>query len=43
VAHADTPEQAEWLADKIIGLRIFEDDAGKMNRDLIEWAAACWW
>jgi len=23
-----------WLMDKIIGLRIFEDDAGKMNRSL---------
>jgi len=36
ITHGDTPEQAEWLADKIIGLRIFEDDDGKMNRDLIE-------
>jgi D-tyrosyl-tRNA(Tyr) deacylase len=36
VAHADTPEQAEWLADKLTGLRIFEDDDSKMNRDVIE-------
>jgi D-tyrosyl-tRNA(Tyr) deacylase len=36
ITASDTPEQAEWLADKIVGLRIFEDDAGKMNRDLIE-------
>lgn len=34
VAHADTPEQAKWLADKIAGLRIFNDADGKMNRDL---------
>jgi D-aminoacyl-tRNA deacylase len=27
----DTAEQARWLADKIIGLRIMSDDAGKMN------------
>jgi len=27
----DTIEQARWLADKIIGLRIFEDEQGKMN------------
>jgi D-tyrosyl-tRNA(Tyr) deacylase len=36
VAHQDTPAQAQWLADKIAGLRIFEDDEGKMNRDLSE-------
>jgi D-tyrosyl-tRNA(Tyr) deacylase len=27
----DTPDQARWLADKVAGLRIFEDAAGKMN------------
>lgn len=32
VTHGDSPEQARWLADKITGLRIFEDDEGKMNR-----------
>ena len=31
VANGDTDRDAEWLADKIAGLRIFEDDAGKMN------------
>ncbi|HYV39020.1 MAG TPA: D-aminoacyl-tRNA deacylase [Gemmataceae bacterium] len=36
VTHADTPENAQWLADKVVGLRIFEDDEGKMNRDVIE-------
>ena len=36
ITHHDTPEQAEWLADKVVGLRIFEDDDGKMNRDVIE-------
>ncbi len=36
IAHGDTPEQAEWLADKLAGLRIFEDEAGKMNRDVVE-------
>ena len=31
VAQGDGERQAEWLADKIAGLRVFEDDAGKMN------------
>ena len=31
VARGDGERQAEWLADKIAGLRIFEDEAGKMN------------
>ncbi len=34
VTHDDTPEQAKWLAEKIAGLRIFNDADGKMNRDL---------
>src|SRR5439155_7135388 len=36
VTHADTAEQAKWLADKIAGLRIFADGEGKMNRDVTE-------
>jgi D-aminoacyl-tRNA deacylase len=36
VTHADTPEQAQWLAEKIAGLRIFNDADGKMNRDVTE-------
>jgi D-tyrosyl-tRNA(Tyr) deacylase len=31
VAGTDTPEQARWLADKVVGLRIFNDAGGKMN------------
>lgn len=31
VTHADTENDAKYLADKIAGLRIFEDEAGKMN------------
>ena len=30
----DTPAQAARMADKVCGLRIFEDEAGKMNRNL---------
>src|SRR5205809_3851003 len=32
----DTPEDAQLLARRITELRIFEDDAGKMNRSIIE-------
>jgi D-aminoacyl-tRNA deacylase len=36
VARGDTPAQVEWLAEKVAGLRVFEDDDGKMNRDVTE-------
>jgi D-tyrosyl-tRNA(Tyr) deacylase len=36
VTHGDTQEQAEWLARKVAGLRIFEDSAGKMNAGLLD-------
>jgi D-tyrosyl-tRNA(Tyr) deacylase len=31
VTHDDSAEKAQWLADKIVGLRIFADADGKMN------------
>jgi D-tyrosyl-tRNA(Tyr) deacylase len=36
VGHGDGLSEAEWLARKVHGLRIFEDEAGKMNRSLSE-------
>lgn len=30
----EEPGALEWMADKILSLRLFPDDAGKMNRDL---------
>lgn len=34
VEDADTPEDSEWLAGKLVRLRIFPDDAGLMNRSV---------
>lgn len=31
VTHEDTEQDVNWLADKIVGLRVFEDEEGKMN------------
>jgi len=36
VSKTDTPADAEYLAAKILGLRIFDDDEGRMNRSLGE-------
>jgi D-tyrosyl-tRNA(Tyr) deacylase len=36
VTHADTPEQARWLAEKVLGLRVFTDAEGKMNLALAD-------
>lgn len=36
VAQDDSATQAAWLARKIAGLRLFEDDAGKMNLALAD-------
>lgn len=36
VAQGDTAKDAAYLADKTAGLRIFEDDDGKMNRSVEE-------
>jgi D-tyrosyl-tRNA(Tyr) deacylase len=36
IASGDVTESAEWMADKIVSLRVFEDEGGKMNRSLAE-------
>lgn len=38
VGHTDTEDDARWLAEKVTALRIFEDDAGKMNRSVVDTA-----
>jgi len=36
IEHDDDTSDADWLIQKIIGLRIFADEEGKMNRSIIE-------
>ncbi len=36
VARDDAPEDADLLAEKLVHLRVFADDLGKMNRSLLE-------
>ncbi len=36
VGKQDSEAAADYLADKVIGLRIFEDDGGKMNRSVAD-------
>ena len=36
ITQADTRAEAEWVAAKIAGLRVFDDDAGKMNLSLAD-------
>jgi len=35
-APGDGEDAVEWMAEKVVGLRVFEDDAGKMNRALAD-------
>lgn len=34
--HGDGDSQIEWMVDKIVGLRVFPDAAGKMNLDIVQ-------
>ena len=34
--HTDGPDQVAWMAEKVSGLRVFSDDAGKMNLALAD-------
>lgn len=34
--HGDSPERVQWMAEKIVGLRLFADADGKMNLDISE-------
>ena len=36
VGHKDGPKDAQYMADKVVHLRIFADEQGKMNRSLLD-------
>ena len=36
VGEEDTDKDLEYLVNKVVGLRVFEDDAGAMNRSVLE-------
>lgn len=36
VSTDDTAADVEYIANKVLGLRVFEDDEGKMNRSIVE-------
>ncbi|MFK3938514.1 D-aminoacyl-tRNA deacylase [Alkalihalobacillus sp. NPDC078783] len=40
VTHEDSPKEVDYLVDKIVNLRIFEDEHGKMNHSLLDTGGA---
>src|SRR5437868_6376566 len=40
ISRTDTEKDADYLLDKLTGLRIFPDDAGKMNRSIVDAAGS---
>lgn len=36
VADGDTKEDADWLVKKVVGLRVFDDENGVMNRSIMD-------
>lgn len=40
VGKGDTDEDRRWLLEKILGLRIFENDAGKMDKSVVDCGGA---
>lgn len=36
ITHTDTFKNVEWMCEKLLKLRIFEDEAGKMNRSVTD-------
>ena len=40
IARTDTEKEADYLLDKLVGLRIFPDEQGKMNRNIVDAAGS---
>ena len=36
IEESDTQEDVEWLCRKVVGLRVFDDDQGVMNRSIMD-------
>ena len=36
IEEADTKEDADWLCKKVIGLRVFDDENGVMNKSIMD-------
>ena len=36
IEEADTKEEADWLCKKVIGLRVFDDENGVMNKSIMD-------
>ena len=36
ITHGDGPKEVEWMAEKVVHLRVFEDQEGKLNRSLLD-------
>ena len=36
IENEDTVEDSNWLASKVVGLRIFDDENGVMNRSILD-------
>ena len=41
VCEEDTKEDVEWLVRKVVGLRVFDDEKGIMNRSIMEVGGDC--
>ena len=35
-SHGDTVTEVAWMSEKVVGLRVFPDDEGRMNRSVLE-------